>query len=97
MWILVSNEVVKHCAFYAVILQLCWKNTVYVSIFPLTFLQYPQATGKQKSEKLGTLKQDLETSLVVQCLGLQASTAGSSGSIPGQGARILHAVWCGQK
>ena len=32
------------------------------------------------------------TFLVVQWLGLQASTAGGIGSIPGQGTKILHAT-----
>ena len=38
-----------------------------------------------------------ETSLVVQWLRLQASTARGMGSIPGQGTKIWHAVWCGHK
>ena len=33
----------------------------------------------------------------VQWLGLCASTAGGMGSIPGQGTKIPHAVWHGQK
>ena len=33
------------------------------------------------------------TSLVVQWLGLQASTAESTGSNPGQGINILHTMW----
>ena len=37
------------------------------------------------------------TSLVVQWLRLHASNTGGLGSIPGWGAKILHAVWCGQK
>ena len=36
-------------------------------------------------------------SLVVQLLGLCASTAGGTGSIPGLGNKILQAVWRGQK
>ena len=39
----------------------------------------------------------LGTSLVVQWLGLHASTAGDTGLIPGQGTKILHAVWDSQK
>ena len=35
--------------------------------------------------------------LVVQWLGLQASTAGGMSSIPGQGTKILQATRCGQK
>ena len=37
------------------------------------------------------------TSLVVQWLRLCASTAGGMGSIPGQGIKILHGLWCSQK
>lgn len=36
-------------------------------------------------------------SLVVQCLGLHASTAGSKGLISGQGTKIPRALWHGQK
>ena len=34
---------------------------------------------------------------MVQWLGLCASTAGGTGSIPGWGSKILHAAWHGQK
>ena len=34
---------------------------------------------------------------MVQRLGLRASTAGDMGWIPGQGAKISHAMWQGQK
>ena len=34
---------------------------------------------------------------VVQWLGLCNSTAGGTGLNPGQGTRILHAMWCSQK
>ena len=37
------------------------------------------------------------TSLVVQWLGIHTSIAGSTGSIPGQGTKIPHALWCSQK
>ena len=37
------------------------------------------------------------TSLVVQWLGLRASNAGGTGSIPGWETRILQAVQCGKK
>ena len=36
-------------------------------------------------------------SLAVQWLGLCASTVGGAGSIPGQGTKIPHATWHGQK
>ena len=36
-------------------------------------------------------------SLAVQWLGLRASTAGGTGSIPGRGTKILHAAQYGQK
>ena len=38
-----------------------------------------------------------ETSLAAQWLGLCASTAEGTGSIPGQGTKILHATRCGQE
>ena len=45
-----------------------------------------------------TLRSDvLRNSLVVQWLGLHASTAGGTGSVPGQGTKIPHAAWQGQK
>ena len=34
---------------------------------------------------------------MVQWLRLRASVAGGAGLIPGQGTKILHAVWSGQK
>ena len=37
------------------------------------------------------------TSLAVQWLRLCASTAEGAGLIPGQGSKILHAAWHGQK
>ena len=43
------------------------------------------------------LKWGLGNSLVGQWLGLRASTAGGTGSIPGQGTKIPHATQCGQK
>ena len=35
--------------------------------------------------------------MAVQWLGLHASTAGGTGLIPGQGTKIPHALWHGQK
>ena len=37
------------------------------------------------------------TSMVVQWLRICAANAGLTGSIPGRGPRIPHAVWCSQK
>ena len=37
------------------------------------------------------------TSLAVQWLRLHTSTAGGTGSVPGQGTESLHAAWHGQK
>ena len=42
-------------------------------------------------------KGEAPTSLPVQWLGLCASTAGGTGSIPGVGTKILHAAWSIQK
>ena len=44
-----------------------------------------------------TIKIFSGTSLVVQWLGLHASTSGGTDSIPGWGTKILSAVQCGQK
>ena len=35
--------------------------------------------------------------MAVKCLGLQASTAGGTGSIPARGTRISQALWHHQK
>ena len=43
------------------------------------------------------LKISTGTSLVVQWLRLCTSTARGMGSIPGWGAKILHAAWLGKK
>ena len=37
------------------------------------------------------------TSLVVQWLRLHTSNAEDMGSIPSQGTKVSHVVWCGQK
>ena len=41
---------------------------------------------------VNVLKEERGTFLVVQCLGLHTSTAGSMGFDPGWGSKILHAV-----
>ena len=46
--------------------------------------------NKQKYDLMGTF-------LMVQGLRLRASIAGGTGSILGQGTKISHAMWCGQK
>ena len=43
------------------------------------------------------LKSCTGSSLVVQWLRLHTSTAEGTGSMPGRGAKISHAVWCDQK
>ena len=40
---------------------------------------------------------ELRDSLAVQWLELHASTAGDTGSIPGQGTKIPHHTWCSKK
>ena len=42
-------------------------------------------------------QKNLGTSLAVQWLRLLAPSAGHMGSIPGQGTKIPHAAWLGQK
>ena len=49
-----------------------------------------------KKRKQKAVKHQRGISLVVQWLGLHTSTAGDTGSIPGQGTKILHAALCGQ-
>ena len=43
-----------------------------------------------------TLKYGLDL-LAAQWLRLHTSTAAGVGSVPGQGTKIPHAVWCGQE
>ena len=54
-----------------------------------------------KKTRLGMLQQKTKisamTSLVAQWLGLSASTAWGTGSVPGQGTKIPHAMWNSQK
>ena len=45
---------------------------------------------KLKSQKMGT-------SLLAHWLRLCPPSAGCTGSIPGQGIKISHVMWCGQK
>ena len=52
-------------------------------------MRYSEITVVSKNYFLGT-------SLVVQWLGLCASTAGDMGSIPGRGTKIPQAMWHGQ-
>ena len=66
-----------------------WRATVHVlqrATDTLTFHQVYRFTVLAMCKEA-----QLRTSLAVQCLGLQASTAGGSRSIPGQGTKILHA------
>ena len=62
---------------------------------------FPQPTESSAGSREGgeaTLRAGiLGTSLAVQWLGLGASPAGGTGSIPGRGTKILHAVQRGQK
>ena len=54
----------------------------------------PQVEGAKKKQYKN---EAFGTSLAVQWLGLCASTAGATGSIPGQGTKIPHAARHGQK
>ena len=51
----------------------------------------------QGSGKLMSKDGPSRNSLVVQWLGLRASTAEGRGLIPGWGTKIPQAAWCGQK
>lgn len=55
-----------------------------------------KASGEDHSSEVIIKDQVVVTSLVVQRLGLRASTAGD-GFDPGQETKILHAKWCIQK
>ena len=46
---------------------------------------------------IASQESNMENCLVVQWLGIHASTAEGAGLITGQGIKILQAVWCGQK
>ena len=56
----------------------------------------PRGRALHLSLNYNNLK-SLENSLAVQWLGLHASTAGGTVSIPGQGTKIMHAMGCGKK
>ena len=56
--------------------------------------------GDMGSRRVCPIKKNFflkRTSLVIQWLGLHASTAGGTGLIPGQGTKILRAMQCSQK
>ena len=57
------------------------------------------ALEKQKCRPIGSVSKAVmrRTSLVAQWLRLHTSHAGGTGSIPGQGSKIPHAVWCKKK
>ena len=66
----------------------------------------PNSLWKEKEEQVSSwLKHALSkpqdkglkwrNSLVLQWLGLHASTAGNQGLLPGLGTKILQATWCG--
>ena len=60
-------------------------------------LNYPQIR-MQTSVKPGSQGLDnVWSGVTVQWVRLYTSTAGSKGSIPSQGSKILHATWSGQK
>ena len=52
---------------------------------------------EKKTKAKNKNKKQWGTSLAVQWLRLQASTAGGMDSIPGWGPKILHDAWHGQK
>ena len=53
--------------------------------------------GPNVTERLNQIRAENGNSLAVPWLGLHASTAGSTGSIPGWGTKILHAARRAQK
>ena len=59
-------------------------------LFATTWMDLKGITLSEMSDRDGT-------SLVVQWLRLCSSTSGGLGSIPGEGTKISHATWHGQK
>ena len=62
---------------------------------PPSFPTKSSDVGKRRKKLLSLRRWG--TSLVVRWLRLHVSNAGSAGSIPGQGTKIPHAAWHGQK
>ena len=55
-------------------------------------------SGSHSSMSISYIKSTITgTSLAVRWLGLRASTAGGTGSIPGRGTKIPHFMWHSQK
>ena len=52
---------------------------------------------RQDSFQFWEFKTRIGICLVVQWLRLHAFNAGDTGLIPGQGIKVPHVVWCGQK
>ena len=69
-----------------------------MSVFPMwpTGAQLPWKTSEQLCRTHLRIV-PLGTSLAVQWLRLCTFTAVGLGSVPGQGTKIPHATWCGQK
>ena len=73
------------------------KQVTLLSSLPLQSIFHTMATMIFKNHILPLVKNPhMGTSLEVQWLGLCASTAGGTGSIPGWEAKIPHAAWCSQ-
>ena len=85
------------------LLRLCWVELL-LGPTAFSFGPWSQAGKKKKNQLLPTssippnmIKTEASgTSLAVQRLGLSASTAQGTGSIPGWRTKILQAVRCGQ-
>ena len=95
-------EILGSCLYLHPWKTLQWKRRVLITGLPgkshLGSCLYPWYSEMQWCA-LGWLLEFimLGNPLVVQWLGLHASTAGGPGLIPGQGNKIPQARWCGQK
>ena len=76
-----------------------WAHSLLICKIPSFFdiVTFIQGNMGSPPCNLGPSKSGRGTSLVVQWLRLHAPSAGGTDSIPGQGTKILHATWRGQK
>ena len=67
---------------------------IFILKYWLLYFLRNKNTACSMQKKLENIEKLKGNSLVVQWLELHASTAGGMGSVPGWGAKILHAIWC---
>ena len=75
-----------------------WALLTFTGCLKKTYSSEPRpSVGQCESIRNVKNRQIFGTSLAVQWSRLHASTAKGASSIPGHGAKIWHAPWCGQK